>query len=618
MALGTCPGQTPEPIKSSITVTERVSAEAPAAITALDSEAVKELPGLHMDDRLRLVPGFSLFRRNSSLSANPTTQGVSLRGIGSTGASRTLVLWDGLPLNDPFGGWIYWNRVSPQELDRAEVTRAAYTSVFGDRAMGGALGLFTREPAPRRFSAGWDFGTRGTQQVTASGSHVWSRFAVSSQFRAFTWDGYTLVPDAQRGQVDTDANSRFAGGVFRVDYLGSQDRLFVRTDILAEERKNGTPLQNNSTGLGMVGGTYMHDFGSSTLSLLGFHAREQLHASFSSIAADRNSERLTSLQTVPSDSSGGGALWRGSSSRFTWIAGTDLVHVEGYSKEQLFPAGSRIGGGTQFQYGVFGQGDVKLGPVRLFGGLRYHDAGQSNRFWGPSGGATFGKGRSRFRTSAFRGFRAPTLNELYREFRQGNVVTQANSALAPETLNGVEAGYDLIAETFSASVTGFYNRLEGLITNVTLSQTPALITRQRQNAGASTSRGIEADLRKRWGRWDGVLSYLMADSRYATGERIPQVARHQGTAQLTWRRNGTLLSGGLRTNSLAFEDDRNQFLMPGFLIWHGIATQALGRGFSLQFAIENAFNREYLAGVSPAPLLAAPRLIRAGVRYDFH
>lgn len=90
-----------------------------------------------------MVPGFSLFRRSSSLVANPTTQGVSLRGLGSSGASRSLVLWDGIPLNSPFGGWIYWTRVSPEQLDRVEVSRGASTSVFGDKAMGGSIGLFT-------------------------------------------------------------------------------------------------------------------------------------------------------------------------------------------------------------------------------------------------------------------------------------------------------------------------------------------------------------------------------------------------------------------------------------------------------------------------------------------
>src|SRR4051812_24237028 len=137
------------PQKTSITVMERVEAEAPASITVLDREDVEQQPGVNLDDRLRSIPGFSLFRRSSSLVANPTTQGVSLRGLGSSGASRTLILWDGVPINDPFGGWVYWTRVDPEELSRVEISRGASTSVFGDRAMSGAIALFSR-PATRR------------------------------------------------------------------------------------------------------------------------------------------------------------------------------------------------------------------------------------------------------------------------------------------------------------------------------------------------------------------------------------------------------------------------------------------------------------------------------------
>src|SRR5205814_2367322 len=106
--------------------------ESPASITVLDEKQLGEIPGINLDDRLRQVPGFSLFRRSSSVVANPTTQGVSLRGIGSSGASRTLVLWDGIPINDPFGGWVYWTRIDPSYIDRVEIDRGASTSVFGD------------------------------------------------------------------------------------------------------------------------------------------------------------------------------------------------------------------------------------------------------------------------------------------------------------------------------------------------------------------------------------------------------------------------------------------------------------------------------------------------------
>src|SRR5438270_244418 len=150
----------PEPVRTSITVTEKISAEAPANVSEITSQDLERTPGTNLDDRLRQVPGFSLFRRNSSVIANPTTQGISLRGIGSSGASRTLVLFDGVPANDPFGGWVYWTRFIPEDLERVEISRGASTSVFGDMAMGGAIGLFSREPKHLHLAGGYEFGSQ--------------------------------------------------------------------------------------------------------------------------------------------------------------------------------------------------------------------------------------------------------------------------------------------------------------------------------------------------------------------------------------------------------------------------------------------------------------------------
>ncbi|MEO6193359.1 MAG: TonB-dependent receptor plug domain-containing protein, partial [Thermoanaerobaculia bacterium] len=85
--------------------------DAVAPTSVLTREDLDRSPGLTLDEQLRQIPGFSLLRRSSSLTAHPTSQGVSLRGLGPSGASRTLVLFDGVPLNDPFGGWVYWNRL---------------------------------------------------------------------------------------------------------------------------------------------------------------------------------------------------------------------------------------------------------------------------------------------------------------------------------------------------------------------------------------------------------------------------------------------------------------------------------------------------------------------------
>src|SRR4051794_8039364 len=237
----------PEPVRTSITVVEKIEMEAPAFVSTMTQQDVSVQPGVNLDDRLRAIPGFTLFRRSSSLVANPTTQGVSLRGLGSSGASRTLVLWDGVPVNDPFGGWVYWTRISPRELDRVEVSRGASTSLFGDRAMSGAITLFSR-PVGRWVWASYEGGSQNTHNLSAGASYLWSNFGVSSTVRGFTTDGYFIVPEYRRGTADTRANVRFASGNTRLDYInGLRDRLFVRLDILAEERDNGTQLTHNST-----------------------------------------------------------------------------------------------------------------------------------------------------------------------------------------------------------------------------------------------------------------------------------------------------------------------------------------------------------------------------------
>ena len=180
-------------------MSEQISAEAPASITTVDQTQLTATPGVNLDDRLRQVPGFSLFRRTSSLVANPTTQGISLRGLGSTGASRTLVLWDGVPMNDPFGGWIYWTRFLPMEIEAVEVSRGASTSLFGDRAMSGAINVLSRESAALRYWASYEGGNRNTHEVGAGVADRWSQVAASVNARAFTSDGYFIVPSSVRG-----------------------------------------------------------------------------------------------------------------------------------------------------------------------------------------------------------------------------------------------------------------------------------------------------------------------------------------------------------------------------------------------------------------------------------
>src|SRR5205814_1680328 len=115
---------------------------APFSVIAIDSDELRRAPQLRLDDILRAeAPGFSLFRRNSSRTANPTTQGVTLRNFGPSGAGRTLVLLDGILLNDPFAGYILWNQVPVGSIQSALVQPGSGAGLFGNAALAGTIFL---------------------------------------------------------------------------------------------------------------------------------------------------------------------------------------------------------------------------------------------------------------------------------------------------------------------------------------------------------------------------------------------------------------------------------------------------------------------------------------------
>jgi outer membrane cobalamin receptor len=610
------PAKPPEPLKTAVTVTEKITTETPASISVLDRTALEQSPGTNLDDRLRDVPGFSLFRRSSSLVAHPTTQGVSLRGIGSSGASRTLVLWDGIPANDPFGGWVYWTQFVPAEMSRAEISRGAATSVFGEKAMSGAIGLFSRPPERLHLFGEYEYGNEDTHDLSAGFSQTWSRFAFSGAARAFTTDGYFIVPENLRGRADTLAGVRFVTSDVHLDHYSKSGDFFLKANMLAEERKNGTVLTHNSTGLGTVSLRYVKEFTSDSFSLTGFHTREGFHSTFSSVTADRNTDRLSFTQTVPSDATGGAAMWQHHAATWNLLGGADVDRIGGTSTDHLIPPGARVGGGVQLQHGLFTQADATFGPARFFAGVRHTFAGEDSRFLSPSGGFAVGHKRLRARGSIYRSFRAPTLNELFREFRAGNTTTRANPLLQPETMWGAEAGFDWVGERGTLRVTAYRNSLDGLITNITLSSSPTAIVRQRANAAAALSHGVEADFRERWRNWTGELQYLYVESRYVTGFRVAQIPKHQGNAQLTYSRAGTLFSLAMRSYSYQFDDDLNQFRLPGYATAQFVLRQRLVRSLSGEVTLENALDRVFYTAFTPTPNIGAPRLARVGLRWD--
>ncbi|HEV8628870.1 MAG TPA: TonB-dependent receptor plug domain-containing protein, partial [Thermoanaerobaculia bacterium] len=320
-------------------------AETPAAVTLLDEDELVAAAPLTLDDLLRQVPGFTLFRRTGSRSANPTTQGASLRGIGGSGASRALVLADGIPLNDPFGGWVAWGRVPRLSLVRVEVLRGGASELYGSGALAGVVQLL-RRPAGLPGDGGSLLaeGSAGGERTASGGLWAAGRYGAwgaSLAREGVTSAGYVPVARTERGPVDSPAGGRHRSVELTVERAAATGvRLFARGSGFDEHRANGTPLQENSTWLRELAAGLDHSLGGGAAAWRLWSTRERYFQTFSTVAADRASERLNRDQRVPSRVVGGTLRWtRPLGDRQTLVAGAETRKTRGESDERAFVGG---------------------------------------------------------------------------------------------------------------------------------------------------------------------------------------------------------------------------------------------------------------------------------------
>ncbi|HLJ89518.1 MAG TPA: TonB-dependent receptor [Candidatus Angelobacter sp.] len=626
------------------------------SISLLSREDLQNTAAPATDVALRQVPGFTLFRRSDSRTANPTSQGVSLRGIGASGAGRALVLYDGVPLNDPFGGWIYWGRVPRESISSLEVLRGGASSLYGSDAFGGVVNLLPRLPARNLFSSEFSMGMEGTPDFSMTDSLKVGSWNLVNSAEIFRTAGYILVPANQRGIVDTPADSSHQAVQSTVRRSLGRGSLFTSGSFYGEVRNNGTVVQTNDTQLWAISAGVDAPIGPGALQVRGYGDGQSFNQTFSAVAANRNTESLVNAQHVPAQEAGGSLLWTQTLGRWnSLVAGADSGLVRGFSNELTFagarPSSEVSSGGRQLSSGAFLQDQIHLGSsVGLTLGGRYDNwnnyeahsrtvpflptvkpafsafADHTEHAWSPRAALVWAANRHfSFTSSAYKAFRAPTLNELYRGFRLGNTLTLANSQLLAERMSGAESGANMFFGRARFHAAFFWARVSNPIENVTLTTTPALITAQRQNLGRTRSRGVEADAEWRVGKLDLAAGYQFVDATVTSfpanlnlvGLQLPEVAPHQFTARANYRvSNGWMFGLEARASSSQFDDDLNRFSLDPFFQLDGYVSKRLRGGLELFTAVENISNSRVMVAKNPLITQGPPILARVGFRWN--
>jgi iron complex outermembrane receptor protein len=645
-----------EPIVITATRTPGTPATSPLEVRTIEAAALRAAKS--PDEALRSIPEFAAFRRSSSLVADPTSQGASLRGVGPSGVSRALVLEDGVPATDPFGGWVYWRALSRLGTARIERVAGGGSSLYGSSALGGVL-QFVSAPIDDRLEALVEGGSFGT----GSGAALWSKragaFGVSADVDGLATGGYRIV--ARPGPVDQEASANHLRGGLRGEMQLSEDTtVYVRGVGFAENQNGGTTFTDARVRMAVASAGARLRRGDALLDFRLFGRAEKFEQRRARIGADlsglRVSEDLSALQEVPAQDLGASATAAVPLAAHLLVMGVDARGVHGMSNETLIPASNpppaasavvrRDAGGDQRLLGVFAADEWRILPaLRLSGSLRLdgvwnlHGSRAEEPLRGPLAEVAFASRSNAqlsprlgmvvrpfepltLRAAAYGAFRAPTLNELYRPFQVGAVRTDANEALEPETLRGAEAGFEVVRGPVMLRTTAFASLLDHPIANVTVAPN----RQQRQNLGRARIRGIESGLRiepRRGLSLDAQYAYvepvvLAADAVPGiVGKDLTQDPRHRvtiGVEALLLERLS--LAFQIRWAATQYEDDRNELRLPGYAVIDARISHALGKQWEALLAVENLLGREYLVGRQPGlDLLGQPRFVRVGIAY---
>ena len=661
------PALPPDPPAAVIVVTGNALPETRAErahhVDDLDRRELSDSAAQSLDSILTGVPGLQLFRRSDSTSGHPTSQGITLRALGGNASSRAVLVLDGVPQADPFGGWINWPAYDPGGIESVRVVRGGGIVSHGPGALAGLIDLQSR--SDRGLDASLEAGSRESLRGHFYAGAALGGGLVMLDAQGGRSDGFVPVTKGTRGPIDRRAPFEQASVRARwVTPLGGETEAQVGGLGFIDRRERGLPFTGNRT-RGADLSVRLVGRGRWGWSALGYVQWRNLRSSFAGANDDRTIAQRVSLQdSVPSRGfggsielrqpvGGGGELRLGADTRLTDGESRELF---AYSAGQ--PTRRRIAGGEATTVGLFADSSFTSGAWTLFGSARLDRwtiadgelverllatgvATRDDHFPRRSGWRETGRvgalldagGGWALRSAAYAAWRMPTLNELFRPFRAGPDATAANALLDPERLIGAEVGADYERGPVRLSLTGFSNRLKDSIANVTLGQGPGVFPgvgfvagqyRQRRNIDHINVTGLEASVEMRKGPWWAHLGASYSNARVRAdgpaaaldGLRPAQTPRFTATAEVGWSNLSRSASLQLRHVGAQLEDDLNHRRLRPATTLDAFVAWPLGETLELIGRAQNLFDATVIAGLAEDGTAerATPRTLWLGVR----
>jgi vitamin B12 transporter len=481
----------PTVVEEVIVVTASLEREArsslPGTVDVIGSGEIEARQSTFVADLIDTLPGMTVVRSGSPGAVSS----LFTRG---TESDHTLVMWNGIELNNPYFGGFNWAFLPTDGVDRVEVARGPYSSLYGGDALGGVVQVLSGglDGVSLRLEAGENDYRRGG---LAAGAQLGSvRLDVAGHLRRGDGEVENDFYDGEDFMVRADwaFHSKMSLGIIAraadadtgIPFSGGQ--LSPNRKIFWEERQIGVPFRFET-------------------------GKWKVNARLTGVSYDNRFEDpddpfgFTGSQTQ-SEVVRGRAV---ASYRFqpsSWVAfGTEADESE-VSDSSVF--GTNLDGDGQKNKALFGEIHKSWGRWAVDAGLRHDDNDKFGGHTSPRVGVQLSifKG-ARIWGSYGEGFRAPSVGEL---FFPGS----GNPELEPETAESAEVGFETLQEKWMVGITGFNKNLTNLIDF-------DFIEFKNFNVGRAKTRGVELKAGYQLGhwsaRWNGT--YLETEDR-DTGETL--------------------------------------------------------------------------------------------------
>jgi len=606
--------------------------DAPASVTIIDAATLQKFPLKTVDDVLREVAGVDVWGSNFDPLGH---RAVTIRGVGGgSSQERTLILIDGIPVNDSWSGAVAWNQISKEDIARIEVVRGPSSSIYGTNAMGGVINIITKMPqkAPASLTLKGSYGELNSWSTygNLSGTISEGRFGYYASGKKFSTDGYIAIPE---NEPHRSKNSFDTGNLFGQAFWYIDDHSYLKgsATYYREQRNKGYEFSALDPGEITKGNlTYRRDApeGIDWLGILYAHGETQRHENDTRWHDAVN--RITEY-----DKPFYGAILQPSFEFGDWntlTVGTEYKFSMAEQEDKYLTASRRTRTeGKQQYFGLYAQDEIFLFDNRLIlsPGARYD-------WWESFDGSTFDSspstpvdkefnsktwqaftpkfglvyhltGNTTLRGLVGTGFRAPSPVELYANSTYGSTIVEGNPSLDPEKIVSYEIGASQwFGEYLDVRLTLYRYEIDDLIDTRTVGKEGHYTLMQKDNISRVRGQGIELESYYHiTNQWYGFLNYTYNDSIITEDQVNPLIKGNQLAFSpqnklnigLTYD-NPKLFAGTVQARFVgdSYADNENDVGLGNYWTFDLFLARRLQQHVLLSLAVENIFNRKYDIG----------------------